>query len=88
MENPLTFYTATNKENQLLLLNEAIVYSTSRDILLDLLAGNKDVFISEITFKELENSAKEMKIDIYKVDTLGGTFEFQKLIIFGSDTVH
>lgn len=88
MENPVTFYTILDKNGSLLLLNNSIIYSTDEQVLKDFIQDKGEVFISPISFKEIEESAKEVKVEIYEITPFGGTFKFQRLIIFGSDTIH
>jgi hypothetical protein len=87
MEKNVTFYTIIDSNKNLILVNESIVYSTSKEVLANFI-NNMNVFITETELNVLERCAIELEVDIHEIQEFGGTFKFQKLIIFGSDIIH
>ena len=89
MESEVTFYTIADKKNSLMLVNNAIVYCADANILADFLKSiNQDLKIVPASFSILESSATENNAILCEIQLLGGSFELQQVILFGSKIVH
>jgi hypothetical protein len=86
MEKP-TLYTIIDKNNNLVTVEDMIVYCYDEEILREFITTD-DFLVTTVTFSFLEQIALTAQKDLYELNRFGGTFKLQKTIIFGSELVH